>query len=65
LLKRLRAVVDVIEASDLRHLDFGLLDRPVPGADAGSYPERFGGEPTWANFLFYAAPTRTSSVTWI
>jgi hypothetical protein len=63
LLKRMRAAVDLLEASDLEHLDFGLLDRPVPGADPGDYRERFGAEPTWVNFLFYAAPARTSSLT--
>jgi hypothetical protein len=47
LLKRLRACVDLLEANDLEHLDFGLLDRPVPDADPGDYGARFGAEPTW------------------
>jgi hypothetical protein len=63
LLKRMRAVVDLLEASDLEHLDFGLVDVPYPDARAGEYVERFGVEPTLVNFLFYAAPARTSSVT--
>jgi hypothetical protein len=65
LLKRMRACVDLLEANDLEHLDFGLLDRPVPDADPGDYGARFSAEPTWVNFLFYAAPARTSSVTYL
>jgi hypothetical protein len=61
LLKRMRAVVDLIEASDIEHLDFGLVDKPHPEAHAGDYVERYGVEPALVNFLFYAQPARTSA----
>jgi hypothetical protein len=61
LLKRMRAVVDLIEASDIEHLDFGLVDKPHPGASGGEYVERYGVEPALVNFLFYAQPARTSA----
>jgi hypothetical protein len=61
LLKRLRSVVDLIEASDIEHLDFGLVDKPHPSADAGDYVERYGVAPALVNFLFYAQPARTSA----
>ncbi|HZS38097.1 MAG TPA: hypothetical protein VFF06_14770 [Polyangia bacterium] len=63
LLKRMRAIVDLLEASDLEHLDFGMVDKPYPEAQPGEYVERFGVEPAIVNFLFYAQPARTSSVT--
>jgi hypothetical protein len=63
LLRRLRAVVDLVEASDIEHLDFGMVDKPAPGFTAGEYVERYGVEPAIVNFLFYAQPARTSSVT--
>jgi hypothetical protein len=61
LLKRMRAVVDLVEASDIEHLDFGLVDKPHPGAQPGDYVERYGVEPALVNFLFYAQPARTSA----
>jgi hypothetical protein len=61
LLKRMRAVVDLVEASDIEHLDFGLVDKPHPGAEPGDYVERYGVTPALVNFLFYAQPARTSS----
>ena len=61
LLKRMRAVVDLIEASDIEHLDFGLVDKPHPNAVSGDYVERYGVEPALVNFLFYAQPARTSA----
>jgi hypothetical protein len=61
LLKRLRAIVDLVEASDVEHLDFGLVDKPYPDAVAGDYAERYGVEPALVNFLFYAQPARTSA----
>ena len=63
LLKRLRAVVDLIEAHDIEHLDFGLCDKPVEGARARAYEERFGVSPAVVNYLFYAQPARTRSET--
>jgi hypothetical protein len=61
LLKRMRAIVDLVEASDLEHLDFGLVDKGYPEAVAGEYVERYGVEPALVNFLFYAQPARTSA----
>ncbi len=63
LLKRMRAIVDLIEASDIEHLDFGLVDKPHPEARPGDYVQRYGVEPALVNFLFYPQPARTSSVT--
>jgi hypothetical protein len=61
LLKRMRAVVDLVEASDIEHLDFGLVDKPHPDGQPGAYVERYGVEPALVNFLFYAQPARTSA----
>ncbi len=61
LLKRLRAIVDLVEASDIEHLDFGLVDKPYPDAVDGDYVERYGVAPALVNFLFYAQPARTSA----
>jgi hypothetical protein len=61
LLKRMRAIVDLVEASDLEHLDFGMVDKAWPDALAGDYVERYGVEPALVNFLFYAQPARTSA----
>lgn len=61
LLKRMRAIVDLVEASDIEHLDFGLVDKPAPEAKPGEYLERYGVEPAIVNFLFYAAPARTNT----
>jgi hypothetical protein len=61
LLKRMRAIVDLVEASDLEHLDFGLVDKAYPDTTAGEYVERYGVEPALVNFLFYAQPARTNA----
>jgi hypothetical protein len=61
LLKRMRSIVDLVEASDLEHLDFGLVDKGYPEAIAGEYLERYGVEPALVNFLFYAQPARTNA----
>jgi hypothetical protein len=61
LLKRMRAIVDLVEASDIEHLDFGLVDKPYPGAIDGEYVARYGVAASLVNFLFYAEPARTSS----
>jgi hypothetical protein len=65
LLKRMRAVVDLLLASDLLHVDFGLLDRPLDGADESRYVERFSVRPHIVNYLFFAAPVQTASVSWL
>ena len=61
LLKRMRAIVDLVEASDIEHLDFGLVDKAVPDADVSEYAERYGVAPALVNFLFYAQPARTAA----
>jgi len=63
LLKRLRAIVDLLLASDVLHVDFGLVDRPVEGADESGYLARFATRPHLVNYLFFAAPVATASVT--
>ncbi len=63
LLKRMRATVDLLLASDLLHIDFGLIDKPLADADESVYKERYGAAPHLVNYLFYAAPPLTSSVT--
>jgi hypothetical protein len=63
LLKRMQKVVALLEASDVAHLDFGLIDLPLDGASPGGYHERYGTEPRLANFLFYAQPPTTASFT--
>ncbi len=63
LLKRMRAIVDLIEASGLEHLDFGLVDPAHPDTKPGDYLERYGVEPAIVNFLFYAQPARTITTT--
>ena len=62
LLKRLRQAVALLEAQEIAHLDFGLLDVPLDRGRPGDYPERFGADPTVANFLFYAPPPTTQSI---
>jgi hypothetical protein len=63
LLKRMQKIVALCEASDVAHIDFGLLDVPLDGARPGVYVERYGVEPRLLNFLFYAQPSTTASVT--
>ena len=63
LLKRMRSIVDLVEASDLEHLDFGMVDKPVVDGQPGDYLERYGVEPTIANYLFFAQPARVTTTT--
>lgn len=60
LLKRMRAIVDLVEASDIEHLDFGLVDAPAEAAP-GDYESRYGVAPALVNYLFYAQPARTAT----
>jgi hypothetical protein len=62
LLKRLRAVVDLVEAHDIEHLDFGLLEAPPPDFAAGAYRAQYGADPVLANYLFFSAPTTSVSL---
>jgi hypothetical protein len=63
LLPRMQKLVALLEASDIAHCDFGLLDRPLDGAAPGDYVARFGVAPRLVNFLFFADPPATQSVT--
>jgi hypothetical protein len=63
LLKRMRAVVDLLLASDVLHVDFGLIDRPLEGADESLYVERYTTRPHLVNYLFFASPVATASTT--
>ncbi len=63
LLDRMRRLVALLEASDVAHIDFGLLDVPLDGADPGAYLDRYGVAPRLANFLFFADPPTTASTT--
>lgn len=65
LLKRVRKIVALLEASDIAHLDFGLLDVPLADSAPGDYATRYGVEPRLANFLFQAAPSTVRSVTYL
>ncbi len=62
LLKRMRSVVDLLRASDIEHIDFGLLDVPLQDSHPGNYQHEYGVSPTLLNFLFYAEPARTALV---
>ncbi|MSP63768.1 MAG: hypothetical protein EXR72_26165 [Myxococcales bacterium] len=63
LLARMRKLVALLEASDIAHIDFGLLDRPVEDSAPGDYEARYGVLPRLANFLFFAQPPTTASIT--
>jgi hypothetical protein len=62
LLQRLRKLTGFLEASDVRYLDFGLLDVPVEGGSDGGYTDRYGVAPRLVNYLFYAAPPTTQVI---
>jgi hypothetical protein len=59
LLRRMRAIVDLVGANDIEHIDYGLLDVTRDDFDGGEYQARYGCAPTLANYLFYAQPART------
>ncbi len=63
LLKRMQKLVAQLESSAIHHLDFGLLEVPLEGAQPGDYLERYGTAPMLANYLFFAAPATTSTHT--
>jgi hypothetical protein len=56
LLRRFQSLVAVLSELDIRHIDFGEILEPPAGYDPGDYAERFTGEPTVANYLFYPQP---------
>jgi len=57
LLPRMQRVVSILPAYDLLHVDFGEIAHAPPGFHAGDWREMYGGEPSIANYLFYALPT--------
>lgn len=61
LLKRMQRLVALLEASDVAHIDFGLLDVPLDGGRPGAYLDRYGTPPRLANFLFFADPPTTAT----
>lgn len=56
LLPRFQALVAVLAATDIRHLDFGEIVEAPEGFDPGGYTARFGAVPVIANYLFYPQP---------
>jgi hypothetical protein len=65
LLPRMQQLVATLPAYGLEHLDFGELCHPPPGFAAGAWRDRFGGEPSIANYLFYAQPATMPAMTWV
>lgn len=67
LLKRFQKIVDYLMASDVEHLDMGLLDLPAAqhGLEAGDYGEQYGAAPGLFNFLFRAEPVLTASAVYL
>ena len=63
LLPRMQKLVAVLSELDVRHLDFGDLTQPPPGFDAGEYAQRYGGEPTLANYFFFPQPSSAITTT--
>lgn len=61
LLPRMQTVVAILAERQIRHIDFGEIVEAPAGFDPGTYPERFGGEPVIANYLFYPQPPTTVS----
>jgi len=62
LLSRVQAIVALLEASDVAHIDFGLLDKPLAGGQPGDYEARYGCPPRLCNYLFFAAPPTVRTV---
>jgi hypothetical protein len=57
LLPRFQALVAVLAATDIRHLDFGEIVEAPEGFDPTNYAEQYGGgAPVIANYLFYPQP---------
>jgi hypothetical protein len=53
LLPRMQKLVAALVERDIRHLDFGDIDQPPEGFDAGDYGAFWDGVPGIANYLFY------------
>jgi hypothetical protein len=67
LLKRFQRTVDLLQAHGVEHLDMGLLDVEAEsfGLSPGEYEERFGTAPSLCNYLFYAAPVRMTTLSFL
>jgi hypothetical protein len=69
LLKRTQRLIELIVASDMDYLDFGLLTKPasryVEDLDGGEYAERYGQPAATVNYLFYPQPATAVSTTFL
>lgn len=65
LLSRMQKLVATLPAYDLLHVDFGEIAHAPPGYHAGVWRDLYGGEPSIANYLFYAQPTTMVSTTFV
>jgi hypothetical protein len=63
LLKRMQKLVAILPAYGLTHVDFGDIAHAPPGFHAGAWRERFGGEPSIANYLFFPQPATMIATT--
>ena len=65
LLPRMQKLVAILPAYDLLHVDFGEIAHAPPGYAAGAWRELFGGEPSIANYLFFAQPATSIATTFV
>jgi hypothetical protein len=65
LLKRTRKLVELLVAAEITFLDFGIIESPPLGFDAGDYDSEYGQPPGIVNYLFYPQPPRTVATTFI
>lgn len=65
LLSRMQKLVATLPAYDLLHVDFGEIAHAPPGFHAGVWRELYAGEPSIANYLFYAQPTTMVTTTFV
>jgi len=63
LLKRTQKIVDLIVGAGVTYLDFGLIELPPDGFEAGDYP--YGQTPGIVNYLFYPQPATTASTRFV
>ncbi len=69
LLKRTQRLIELIVASDITYLDFGLLTKPgsryLEGLDGADYDERYGQPAATVNYLFYPQPATAVSTSFL
>jgi hypothetical protein len=65
LLKRMQKLVAILPAYGLTHVDFGDIAHAPPGFAAGVWRDRFGGDPSIANYLFFAQPQTMIATTYV